>query len=110
MPYKSRLQRFDEVFRTLLVIAAALSGIHLTSISRALLPAAFDWLLLLVAAITVWSIAALWGENPWASTVRIISLQMLSVYLVALFSELFVVFPLPVWSSSLKGSSLNIGS
>jgi len=91
MPYKSRLERFDEVFRTLLVIATVLLAIHLASNRQELLPAIFAWVLLLVLAITVWSIAALW-DTPWACFLRIWSLQMLSVYFVAVVSQTCVNF------------------
>lgn len=91
---KSRPDRFDEVFRTLLVIATVSLAIQLASNRSKPLPGAFAWVMLLVLAIIIGSVASLLGRRPWANIARIMSLGILSIPLVALVSQLMVDFPL----------------
>lgn len=82
MPYKSRPERFDEVFRTLLVIATVLASIYLASIPRSFLVGFFKFTIwYLAAAIVIWAVAVLWGALPWANVARLLSIQVLSLYL-----------------------------
>jgi hypothetical protein len=82
MPYKSRPERFDEVFRTLLVIATVLASIYLASIPRSFLVGFFKFTIwYLAAAIAIWAVAVLWGALPWANVARLLSIQVLSLYL-----------------------------
>ena len=53
MQYKRRLERFDEVFRTLLLIAAVLTSIYLASIPRSFVVSFFKFTLFLAAAIVI---------------------------------------------------------
>lgn len=91
MPYKSRLERFDEVFRTLLVIAAVLTSIYLASTPRSFVVSFFKLTLFLAVAIVIWAVAVLWGGHPWANVLRALSLQALSFQLLLLVWALSVV-------------------
>jgi hypothetical protein len=93
MQYKSRLERFDEVFRTLLVIATVLTAFSLATTEKTSLAGVFQMTLMLLEAIVIWSVAVLWGDHPMAHAARLASLGLLSVHLVTILSVLFVLIP-----------------
>jgi hypothetical protein len=110
VPHKSRLERFDEVFRTLLVIASVLTAFSLTSAPPTFLSGTFQFTLLLFAAIVIWSIAVLWGDHRGAHAARLASLQILSIHLLLLLMVLFLLIPPAVTSpvDLAKGMPLGI--
>jgi hypothetical protein len=91
--HKSRFERFDEVFRTLLVIASVLTAFHLATAQKTSLSLIFQMTLMLLMAMMIWSIAVLWGDHPMAHAVRLASLELLSLHLVTILSVLFLMIP-----------------
>ena len=90
---KSRFERFDEVFRTLLVIASVLTAFHLATTEKTSLSLIFQMTLMLLMAMVIWSVAVLWGGHPMAHAARLASLELLSLHLVTILSVLFLMIP-----------------
>ena len=103
MPDMSRIERFDEVFRTLLVVASILAAFSLKSFPEPLLSQAFQTLLFLLLSLLLWVVAALWGTGPGACITRLLALETLVVAISRTLSRLFILFP-PAGSESFLAS------
>jgi hypothetical protein len=90
---KSRLERLDEVFRTLLVVATILAAFSLRTFPEPLISQAFQTLLFLLISLLLWAIAVLGGKHPGAAITRLLSLETLSIAILRTLAKLFVIFP-----------------
>ena len=100
LAHKTRLERFDEVFRTLLVIATVLTtfslattGTSLAAVFQWSLAGVFQMTLVLLVAVVLWAVAVLWGVHPMAHATRLASLELLSLHLMTILSVLFLMIP-----------------